>query len=125
MRATSSSLQLFAASGPNMTGASSQAASSAARSSGSTSGSARSASAAALAGSAAATSVNAAKIAAYVNYVSPVKGAKEELLKIDPEIANNTLIIPDDALLEQMHQYDSSALSNDEHISKWQSVLGQ
>ena len=67
----------------------------------------------------------AAKIAAYVNYVPPVKGAKEELLKIDPEIANNTLIIPDDALLEQLHQYDSSALGDDEHISKWQSVLGQ
>ena len=53
------------------------------------------------------------------------KGAKEELLKIDPEIANNTLIIPDDALLEQLHQYDSSALGDDEHISKWQTVLGQ
>ena len=38
--------------------------------------------------------VVAAKIAAYVNYVPPVKGAKEELLKIDPEIANNTPIIP-------------------------------
>jgi spermidine/putrescine transport system substrate-binding protein len=67
----------------------------------------------------------AAKIAAYVNYVPPVKGAKEELLKIDPEIANNTLIIPDDELLAQMHQYDSAALANDDHISKWQSVLGQ
>jgi spermidine/putrescine transport system substrate-binding protein len=67
----------------------------------------------------------AAKIAAYVNYVPPVKGAKEELLKIDPEIANNTLIIPDDELLARMHQYDSSALANDDHISKWQTVLGQ
>ena len=27
----------------------------------------------------------AAQIAAYVNYVSPVKGAKEEMAKIDPE----------------------------------------
>jgi spermidine/putrescine transport system substrate-binding protein len=67
----------------------------------------------------------AAKIAAYVNYVPPVQGAKEELLKIDPEIANNTLIIPDEELLAQMHQYDSAALANDDHISKWQSVLGQ
>jgi spermidine/putrescine transport system substrate-binding protein len=67
----------------------------------------------------------AAKIAAYVNYVPPVEGAKEELLKLDPEIANNTLIIPDDELLAQMHQYDSEALGNDDHISKWQTVLGQ
>ena len=29
----------------------------------------------------------AAKIAAYVNYVTPVKGAKEELAKTDPETA--------------------------------------
>ncbi len=67
----------------------------------------------------------AAKIAAYVNYVPPVQGVKEELVKIDPELANNTLIIPDDELLAQLHQYDSAALANDEHISKWQTVLGQ
>ena len=47
------------------------------------------------------------------------------MLKIDPELANNTLIIPDDELLAQLHQYDSAALANDEHISKWQTVLGQ
>ena len=67
----------------------------------------------------------AAKIAAYVNYVPPVQGVKEELVKIDPELANNTLIIPDEELLAQLHQYDSAALANDEHISKWQTVLGQ
>ena len=38
----------------------------------------------------------AAKIAAYVNYVTPVKGAKEEAAKIDPELAENPLIFPDD-----------------------------
>jgi spermidine/putrescine transport system substrate-binding protein len=67
----------------------------------------------------------AAQIAAYINYVPPVEGVKEELAKIDPDLANNTLIIPDDALLAQMHQYDSAALNNDEQITKWQSVLGQ
>ena len=67
----------------------------------------------------------AAKIAAYVNYVPPVKGVKEELVKIDPEIANNTLIVPDEELLAQLHQYDSTALANDDQISKWQKVLGQ
>jgi spermidine/putrescine transport system substrate-binding protein len=67
----------------------------------------------------------AAKIAAYVNYVPPVKGAKEELAKDDPETASNTLIFPDEALLSRLHQYDSEALNNDEHITKWQQVLGQ
>ena len=36
----------------------------------------------------------AAKLAAYVNYISPVKGAKEELEKTDPDIADNELIFP-------------------------------
>jgi len=67
----------------------------------------------------------AAKIAAYVNYVTPVKGAKEELAKTDSDTANNTLIFPDDELLAQLRQYDSEALNNDEHITKWQAVLGQ
>jgi spermidine/putrescine transport system substrate-binding protein len=36
----------------------------------------------------------AAKLAAWVNYISPVKGAKEVLEKSDPDIANNELIFP-------------------------------
>jgi spermidine/putrescine transport system substrate-binding protein len=67
----------------------------------------------------------AAKLAAYINYVTPVKGTKEELEKTDPETADNTLIFPDEELLSQLHQYDSTALANDEHVSKWQTVLGQ
>ncbi len=35
-----------------------------------------------------------AQIEAYVNYVSPVKGVKEVLIKEEPEIANNELIFP-------------------------------
>ena len=57
--------------------------------------------------------------------MTPVKGTKEELEKTDPETAKNTLIFPDEELLSQLHQYDSSALANDEHVSKWQTVLGQ
>ena len=38
---------------------------------------------------------NQAQIEAYVNYVSPVSGTKEILLKQDPSIANNKLIFPD------------------------------
>ncbi|MBK8294211.1 MAG: spermidine/putrescine ABC transporter substrate-binding protein [Solirubrobacterales bacterium] len=37
---------------------------------------------------------NQAQIEKYVNYVSPVKGTKEVLLKTDPELANNELIFP-------------------------------
>jgi spermidine/putrescine transport system substrate-binding protein len=67
----------------------------------------------------------AAQIAAYVNYVTPVKGAKEVLAKTDPKTAANPLIFPNDEVLSQVHQYDSKALNNDDQISRWQRVLGQ
>ncbi|HEU5264955.1 MAG TPA: spermidine/putrescine ABC transporter substrate-binding protein [Gaiellaceae bacterium] len=67
----------------------------------------------------------AAKIAAYINYVTPVKGAKEELAKTDPELANNQLIFPNDETLAQVKQFDSVALDNEEYITLWQGVLGQ
>jgi spermidine/putrescine transport system substrate-binding protein len=67
----------------------------------------------------------AAKIAAYINYVTPVKGAKEELAKTDPETANNQLIFPDEETLAQVKQFDSEALDNEEYITLWQGVLGQ
>jgi spermidine/putrescine transport system substrate-binding protein len=69
--------------------------------------------------------VVAARIAAYVNYVTPVKGAKEELAKTDPETASNTLIFPDEETLAQVKQFDNAALENEEYITLWQGVLGQ
>jgi spermidine/putrescine transport system substrate-binding protein len=47
----------------------------------------------------------AAKIAAYVNYVSPVQGAKEVLLKTHPGIAKNPLIFPPDKLASTFRPY--------------------
>ena len=41
-----------------------------------------------------------AGIAAYVNYICPVNGVKEVLEKQDPELAENPLIFPDEAFLE-------------------------
>ncbi len=67
----------------------------------------------------------AAKIAAYINYVTPVSGAKEVLAKTDPETAANTLIFPDEATLAQVKQFDSAALGNEDYITTWQGVLGQ
>jgi spermidine/putrescine transport system substrate-binding protein len=47
----------------------------------------------------------AAKLAAWVNYISPVKGAKEELEKSDPDIANNELIFPPPEVQEKIYAY--------------------
>ena len=66
----------------------------------------------------------AAKIAAYVNYVTPVEGAREELAKTDPETARNPLIFPDDETLSQVSQFDAEALNNESYVEKWQAVVG-
>jgi spermidine/putrescine transport system substrate-binding protein len=66
----------------------------------------------------------AAKLAAYINYVTPVKGAKEELAKTDPETANNQLIFPTEETLSQVHLIDPAALKNDKYQEAWQAVLG-
>jgi spermidine/putrescine transport system substrate-binding protein len=66
----------------------------------------------------------AAKIAAYINYVTPVKGAKEELAKTDPELARNELIFPTDQTLSKVHLIDPEALKNTDYNEQWQAVLG-
>ena len=43
----------------------------------------------------------AAKLAAYVNYICPVKGAQQEMEKIHPDLAANPLIFPDDETLSK------------------------
>jgi spermidine/putrescine transport system substrate-binding protein len=49
----------------------------------------------------------AAQVAAWVNYICPVQGAKEEMAKVDPEMVDNPLIFPDDATLAKSHVFKS------------------
>ncbi|MBK4347520.1 ABC transporter substrate-binding protein [Lacisediminihabitans changchengi] len=44
----------------------------------------------------------AATVAAYVNYITPVQGAKEAMEKIDPSYVDNQLIFPDKATLDKV-----------------------
>ncbi len=48
---------------------------------------------------------NAAQISAYVQYVSPVKGAAEAIAAIDPTLSTNTFIFPDEAMAARLHQF--------------------
>jgi spermidine/putrescine transport system substrate-binding protein len=41
----------------------------------------------------------AAKLAAWVNYICPVEGARQEMEKIDPSLVDNQLIFPDEKTL--------------------------
>ncbi|MGP3948375.1 polyamine ABC transporter substrate-binding protein [Streptomyces sp. 7N604] len=47
----------------------------------------------------------AAQIAAYISYVCPVDGVREELAKIDKDLAANPLILPDEKFTEKAHTF--------------------
>jgi len=47
----------------------------------------------------------AAKLAAYVWYICPVKGAQEAMEKVDPSLVDNQLIFPSDESLATMHTF--------------------
>ncbi len=47
----------------------------------------------------------AAQLTAYVQYISPVKGTKEAMTKVDPTLVDNLLIFPDEAFLAKTHLF--------------------
>jgi spermidine/putrescine transport system substrate-binding protein len=49
--------------------------------------------------------VEAAQITAWVQFVSPVEGVREELEAIDPELANDPLLFPDDETLSRTKSF--------------------
>ncbi|MCU1431118.1 MAG: polyamine transporter substrate-binding protein [Actinotalea sp.] len=67
----------------------------------------------------------AAEVAAYVNYICPVQGAREAMEAFDPSLADNPLIFPDDATLERAKVF--RALTPDEETKyneEFQAVIG-
>ncbi len=59
---------------------------------------------------------NAATIEAWVNYVCPVKGAREAMLALDEELANNTLIFPTEEMTARLHQFRATTADEE---SRW------
>lgn len=57
----------------------------------------------------------AAQLAAFISYVCPVEGVKDELAKIDPALADNPLIVPDKAMAAKAHAFRS--LSSEEETA--------
>ncbi|MGN9808077.1 polyamine ABC transporter substrate-binding protein [Micromonospora sp. BQ11] len=69
--------------------------------------------------------VVAAKLAAYVNYICPVQGAQAEMEKIDPELAANPLIFPDEAILSKSKVFMAlDEKQEKEYDAKFQQVIG-
>lgn len=67
----------------------------------------------------------AAEVAAYVEYVTPVAGAREAMESIDPEMAENPLIFPDEEMSARV--YDMRALTAEEdnrYSQAYQAILG-
>jgi len=67
----------------------------------------------------------AAKLAAWVNYICPVKGAREEMEKIDPSLVDNQLIFPDEDTLSKT--FDFMALDENQikqYEGDWSDVTG-
>lgn len=66
----------------------------------------------------------AAQVAAWVNYVTPVQGAYEEAIKIDPALAENQLIFPNDETLAQVHIFRSlSDAEENEFQAAFQAII--
>jgi spermidine/putrescine transport system substrate-binding protein len=66
----------------------------------------------------------AAEVAAWVNYITPVVGAKEAMDAIDPELASNQLIFPDEQTLSTVKVFRTlSGAEEQTYGAAFQSVL--
>jgi spermidine/putrescine transport system substrate-binding protein len=66
----------------------------------------------------------AAELAAWVNYVTPVNGAKEAMDAIDPELAANQLIFPDEDTLSTVHVFRTlTPQEENDYQAQFQKVL--
>jgi spermidine/putrescine transport system substrate-binding protein len=61
----------------------------------------------------------------YVNYISPVKGSGEILAKDDPDVANNPLIFPSEAVLAKSHVFKGlTAEKETKYNGLFQALIG-
>ncbi|MWB98770.1 extracellular solute-binding protein [Agromyces sp. MMS17-SY077] len=66
----------------------------------------------------------AAEVAAWVNYITPVVGAQEAAAAIDPELAENQLIFPNEETLSTAHVFRSlSAAEEQRYQADFQKIL--
>ncbi|WP_235825356.1 ABC transporter substrate-binding protein [Agromyces badenianii] len=66
----------------------------------------------------------AAEVAAWVNFITPVVGAKEAAIAIDPELAENQLIFPNEETLANAHIFRSlDGAEEQKYQAQFQSIL--
>jgi spermidine/putrescine transport system substrate-binding protein len=66
----------------------------------------------------------AAEVEDYVNYICPVVGADKVLEKSDPKVAKNPLIFPTQDMLSKVHQFDGTAVNNQNYKQQFQALIG-
>ena len=67
----------------------------------------------------------AAELAQFVNFVCPVAGAQEEMAKLDPELAESTLIFPDAAMQPKIKAFKPlNEAEEKDYESKFQAAIG-
>ncbi|MFI6767234.1 spermidine/putrescine ABC transporter substrate-binding protein [Streptomyces sp. NPDC050355] len=67
----------------------------------------------------------AARLAAYINYVCPVDGVRDELAKIDKKAADNPLILPDKEMAARSHSFRAlNAKESKEFAQKFSDLTG-
>jgi spermidine/putrescine transport system substrate-binding protein len=60
----------------------------------------------------------AAQIAAYVYYVSPVDGAAEEIVKLDPDAAENPLLFPPPDVVAKSYNFQGLSAEQETHMNE-------
>jgi spermidine/putrescine transport system substrate-binding protein len=68
--------------------------------------------------------VVAARIAAYVYFISPVKGAADEIAQFDDTAPENPLIFPPEDVLANTFIFDAEAADDPEYKEQFQAVIG-
>jgi spermidine/putrescine transport system substrate-binding protein len=69
--------------------------------------------------------INAARVAAYVNYICPVEGAQEAMADVDPSMVDNPAIFPDAATLAKVQTFMSlSDVQQSSFEQQFQSLAG-
>ncbi len=68
--------------------------------------------------------VQAAQLSLGINYISPVAASKAEAEKVDPDVASNQLIFPDQATLDKLQEFDPAVVNDPAYNEKFQAVIG-
>lgn len=67
----------------------------------------------------------AARVAAAVQYICPVKGAREAMEKIDPDLASNPLIFPDESVLDRSYYLPNLPTQDEDRLrARFRDLIG-